>query len=168
MELKAHVTMSGPMFEGKGPEIVNKNLTAAMYEAVAFLERKVKELTPQGVSGAQGGLRAGIKGEVKGKGTPVIKGIVTHQSLEYGDVIEKGRTAGRTMPPSGVLIKWIEQKLGLYGNEAKRVEFLVRRKIGRKGFPGAHMFEKAFNKNFAQVQSIFDRYGFNIVRELNG
>jgi hypothetical protein len=167
MELKATVTMTGPIFEGEAPEIVNKNLTAAMYEAVMLLEKKVKQFAPQGVTGAQGGLRAGIKGEVVNKGTPIIKGIVTHQS-KYGAVIEKGRTAGSSWPPPGYLIKWIEQKLGIYGTEAKRVEFLVRRKIGKKGFPGVHMFEKAFERNFYEIQGIFERCGFKITRDLNG
>lgn len=166
MQLKANVVMTGPIFK-KGPEIVNKNLTAAMYEAVAFLEKKVKEKTPVGVGGAQGGLLSTIAGEVINKGTPFVKGIVFTQS-KYGEVLEKGRRANKTMPPSGVLIKWIEQKMGLYGKEAERVEFLVRRKIGKKGFPGAHMFEAAFTTYFGQIQSIFERYGFKIAQEMNG
>lgn len=165
MGLKANVT--GPLFEKKGPEIINRNLTAAMYEAVAFLEKKVKEKTPQGVGGAQGGLLSTIAGEVINKGTPLVKGIVFPRS-EYGEVIEKGRRANKTMPPSGVLIEWIEKKLGLTDTEAQRVEFLIRRKIGKKGFPGAQMFEVAFTTYFTQVQKIFDKYGFKIAMEMNG
>jgi hypothetical protein len=167
VQLMATVTMKGSVLKGRGPAIVNKNLTSAMYEAVAFLERKVKELTPQGVGGAESGLRAGIQGEVLGKGTQFVTGIVFTQS-KYGEVLEKGRTAGKSMPPSGVLLKWINLKLGISGEEANRVEFLVRRKIGKKGFPGAHMFERAFNKNLRQIQSIFERQGFTIAQELNG
>ncbi len=165
MELKVSVIQKGKIFEGKGPEIVNENLTAAMYEATSFLEREVKRRTPQGVFGAKGGLRSTIRGEVEGKGTPLIKGIVAHTSV-YGDVIEKGRTAGKTWPPEGSLLRWIEVKLGVDERTAKRLEFVIRRKIGKKGFPGVYMFENAFNENWTKIQKIFDRCGFEIAREL--
>ena len=42
MELKVSVTQKGKIFEGKAPEIINSALTSAMYEATAFLEKKVK------------------------------------------------------------------------------------------------------------------------------
>ncbi|GER92685.1 hypothetical protein A45J_0403 [hot springs metagenome] len=166
MELKVTVTQKGKIFEGVSQEIVRDNLAQAMYEATQFLEREVKKRTPQGVGGAKGGLMSTIQGEVIGKGTTAIKGIVAHQS-EYGDVVEKGRTAGKAWPPEGSLIRWIEVKMGLSGDESKRIEFLVRRKIGKKGFPGAHMFERALNENWGRLQGIFDRCGFEIARELS-
>jgi len=166
MELKVSITQKGKIFEGQAPEIVNKAMTLAMYEATSFLEREVKKRTPQGVGGAKGGLMSTIYGEVIGPGMPLVKGIVAHQS-KYGDVIEKGRTAGKAMPPEGVLIRWIQVKMGLSEPEAKRVEFVIRRKIGQKGFPGAHMFEKGLMENWTKLQEIFDRCGFEIARELN-
>lgn len=166
MELKVSVSQKGKIFEGQAPEIVQKELTSAMYEATQFLERTVKEGTPQGVGGAKGGLMSTVQGEVVGKGMPVVKGIVAHQS-KYGDPVEKGRTAGKAMPPEGTLIRWIEVKLGKTEGEAKRLEFVIRRKIGQKGFPGAYMFEKGLDQGWPTVQGIFDRYGFVIARELN-
>lgn len=166
MDLKATITAKGSIFEGKAPEIFYRELTAAMYEATFLLEGEVKKNTPQGVFGTQGGLVSTIHGEVQGKGTPVQKGIIGHQS-KYGDVIEKGRRPGQTWPPEGSLIRWIEVKMGVDSTTAKSIEFLVRRKIGRKGFPGAHMFEKAFNENMGRLESIFDKYGFKIARALD-
>lgn len=166
MELKVSVTQKGKIFEGVSQFIIRDKLSQAMYEATAFLEREVKKRTPQGVGGAQGGLLSTIHGEVIGKGTSVIKGIVGHTS-KYGDVIEKGRTAGKAWPPEGSLIRWIEVKMGFGAAEAKRIEFLIRRKIGKKGFPGAFMFERALNENWGKLQGIFDRCGFEIARELS-
>lgn len=165
MELKVLISQKGKILEGKAPEIIRDNLTSAMYEATEFLEQKVKERTPLGVTKG-GSLRSTIHGEVEGKGTPVIKGIVGHQSA-YGDVIEKGRTAGKAWPPEGVLLRWIELKFGKDEIEAKRLEFVIRRKMGRKGFPGAHMFEKALTEGWPKLTEIFDRMGFEITRELN-
>ena len=89
-----------------------------------------------------------------------------HQS-KYGDVIEKGRTAGKKWPPEGVLLRWIEVKLGVEDKVAKQLEFVIRRKIGKKGFPGVDMFERALNENWPKLQEIFDHCGFDIARGLN-
>ena len=173
MEQFISITPKGNIFNGKGPGIVREQLTSAMYEATAFLEEKVKENLPTeldglsrgiGIFGNQGGLRGGIHGEVE-KGTLAIKGIVAHQSL-YGDIIEKGRTPGQPPPPKGTLVRWIEVKLGMSQDQAERIEFVVRRKIGQKGFPGIHMFERAFEDNYEDLMKLFDKRGFEITRAL--
>ncbi len=166
MDLKISVTQKGKIFDGAGPEIIQSKLTEAMYEGTIYLERKVKERTPRGVYGEKGGLVSTVHGEVIGKGAPIIKGIVAHQS-KYGDVVEKGRTAGKAMPPEGSLIRWIQLKMGVSEFEAKRLEFVIRRKIGAKGFPGAQMFDHALTDNWHKLQEIFDRCGFEIARELS-
>jgi len=166
MELRVSITQKGKIFEGKAPEIIQKQLTSAMYEATSLLEREVKIRTPTGVFGAQGGLVSTIHGEPVSKGTPVIKGVVATQS-KYGEVIEKGRRVGKTWPPEGELVRWIEVKMGLDAVHAKHLEFVIRRKIGQKGFPGAYMFEKALDENMSKLTEIFDKAGFEIVLELN-
>jgi len=165
MRIEAVVTVKGHAFDGKGPEIVSRELTAAMYEATAYLEKTIKPFTPQGVYGAQGGLVSTIHGEVPVKGILLVKGVVAHGS-KYGDVIEMGRTPGKGMPPEGSLVRWIEVKMGLDAETARKIEFVVRRKIGAKGFQGAHMFEKGFHEGWPMVQHIFEKRGFSIAREL--
>jgi hypothetical protein len=137
-----------------------------MYEATAYLEREVRKNTPTGVYGAKGGLLSTVHGEVVGKGTPVIKGIVAHGSA-YGDVVEKGRRAGKRWPPEGALLRWIEVKMGIPEAQAKRLEFVIRRKIGKKGFPGAAMFENTLKKSWPKLRKIFDDAGFEITKNLN-
>lgn len=166
MEIKISVTQKGKIFEGKALEIIKEELTGAMYEATQFLEREIKKRTPTGGFGAQGGLLASVHGEVIGKGTPVVKGIVASSS-KYGEVIEKGRTAGKSWPPEGALLRWIEVKMGADEKQAKRLEFVIRRKIGKKGFEGAHMFEKGLSENMPKLIEIFNRKGFVIARRLS-
>jgi len=166
MELKVSVTQKGKVFEGKAPEIVHGALTDVMYEATSFLEREIKKLTPTGVFGASGGLVSTIYGEVQGKGSPIVKGIVATSS-PYGEVIEKGRRAGKTWPPEGALLRWIEVKMGVDEVQAKRLEFVIRRKIGQKGFPGVHMFENALTKGWPVLKAMFDRAGFKITKQIN-
>ena len=167
MALAVVISKKGALFEGKAPEIIQGEMSAAMYEATAFLEREVKEGTPQGVFGDQGGLLSTIHGEVIEKGETVVKGIVAHQSA-YGDVVEKGRDPGKTWPPEGSLLRWIEVKLGVGERAAKSLEFVIRRKIGKEGTKGAHMFENALDDNWNRVEDIFDRHGFEIAKKLNG
>ena len=167
MDIKVRVSAKGNIFEGKAPEIFNRELTAAMYEATLLLEAEVKKGTPQGVYGTQGGLVSTIHSEVQGQGSPIVKGIVAEQS-KYGEVVEKGRRPGQKMPPEGSLVRWIEVKMGVDSSTAKSIEYVVRRKIARKGFPGAHMFESAFTVNLGRVQQIFEKRGFQVARVLDG
>lgn len=174
MDLIATITLKGNLFDGKAPAIVRAQLVAYMYEATAFLEEKVKANLPTdldglsrgvGVYGNAGGLRSTIHGEPTDVNGTTIKGVVAHESI-YGDIIEKGREAGKTMPPSGTLLRWMEVKLGMSKKEALSKEFIIRRKIGQKGFPGIHMFERAFNEGFNQLTEMADKYGFQISRAL--
>jgi len=167
MEFKVTIKKKGPVFDGSATKVVDRKLEDAMYEATQLLEREVKERTPRGVMGAQGGLLSTIHGEVLKKGTSVVKGVVG-SSAEYAEVIEKGRRAGKKWPPEGALIRWIEVKLKVGREMAERLEFVIRRKIGRKGFPGVHMFEKALDENWHRIQKIFDRAGYEITRVIDG
>lgn len=173
MEIKIRTNTSGALLTGKGPAIVQKNLDAAITEATNFLDAQVKARTPQGVSGAQGGLIASIQHDVYSKGTPVVKGVVMTGHL-YAEVIEKGRKPGKGIASAvsggkyvSPLIPWVQTKLGISGEEAKQVAFLIGRKIKKKGFAGAHMFTKAADDNWPAIQKIFERRGITITRELS-
>lgn len=165
-DLAVTIDLRGALLLGKGPEIVSEEMEAALYEATAYMERQVKKKTPQGVFGAKGGLLSTIYGEVEGKGTRVVKGVVGHQS-KYGDVIEHGRRPGKAWPPEGTLIRWIEETFGVDELVAQRLEFVIRRKIGKKGFPGAFMFRDALDEGWPTLERIFQKHGFAIARKLN-
>lgn len=168
MELQVLITQKGKVFEGKAPEIIQKAIDDAMSEAVALLEAGLKKegRIPQGVFGAQGGLLASVYGEVAGRGTPVVKGVAGLQK-KYAEVIEKGRTPGKGIPPKGALVRWIEVKMGLDSKAAKKIEFVVRRSIARKGFEGRHMVKETLDENIYRIQAIFDRHGFEAARVMS-
>jgi len=166
MELKVKIDVSGALLTGKAPEIIQRNLDAAITRATLLLHKEVIDRTPQGASGAQGGLINSIKYDIPGKGTPIVKGIIATKQ-KYGEVIEKGRAAGKGMPID-VLIPWLRKKLGITDEkELARANFLIRRKIMAKGFEGAHMFEKALNENLSKVEAIFKEAGFDMIKELS-
>lgn len=168
MDIKISITTSGALLQGKAPAVIQAGLDGFVTEATIFLKAQVMMRTPQGVGGAREGLMASINAntEVTGKGTPLVKGVVAHDS-RHGDVVEKGRTAGKGMPPKGSLVRWLEVKLGLDEKTARRIEFVVRRKIGVKGFEGAHMFEKAVTGNLGKLDAMAERWGLKIATELS-
>jgi hypothetical protein len=61
----------------------------------------------------------------------------------------------------------INEKLGISGKQAERVAFLISRKIKLHGFEGRHMFENALKENMSEIQTIFNKAGFDIATELS-
>ena len=160
----ARIIERGTLLTGQPAELVRKAQLAAMHEATQFGTRRVKERTPQGVYGAQGGLIATIQPDVHETKNKVI-GIIGTNSL-YGLVVEKGRRPGQGRPPEGVLLPWIELKMGVSREEAERIEYLLRWKIAQKGTKGAFMFETTMKEDWPEFRSIFNRHGVAIAREL--
>lgn len=165
MQLRLSIDTSGPLFKGKGPAATQKAVERFVTSATLLLTREVKRRTPQGVHGAQGGLLASIQGEVTGRGSALVRGIVATAS-PYGEVVERGRRPGKAWPPPGALLRWIEVKFGLSPREAQRIEYVVRRKIGQKGFEGAHMFEKGLSENLPRLQQMAAAAGLALSVEL--
>lgn len=161
----ARILQKGTLLTGKPANVVRQHQLAAMHEATQFGVRRVKERTPQGVSGAQGGLISTIQPEVSERGGNVIGIIGT--SSRYGLPAEKGRRAGKGMPPEGTLVRWIEVKMGMPADEARRIEFVIRRKIAQKGTKGAHMFEKTVKEDWPEFAAIFRRHGVAMVEGLS-
>jgi hypothetical protein len=83
----------------------------------------------------------------------------------YALTLEEGRTPGSKMPinkdtgkPFEGLINWVTQKLGVSGTDKQieNVAWLVARSIGRKGFPGVHMFRNAVWAQEPNVVALVD------------
>lgn len=176
MELRSTIRISGPLLQGKPAAVVQRHVERFVTEASVFLEHEVKIRTPQGpgtATGASGGLMGSIKHDVQGRGTPIVRGGVFTAS-PYGEIIERGRRPGK-MPPGGKksaaidrpLLPWIKLKFGVDGEEADRLEFLIRRKIGRVGFKGKAMFFKALWENQPRLEAMAQRQGLAISVELN-
>ena len=160
----AKIIEKGTLLTGRPAAEVRKAQLAAMHEATQFGTRRVKERTPQGVMGAQGGLLGSIQPEVRQRSSGVVGIIGT--ANPYGLVVEKGRRPKQGFPPPGVLLRWIEVKMGVSREEAEQIELPIRRKIYHRGTKGAFMFENTLKEDWADFQAIFARYGVVISREL--
>lgn len=91
----------------------------------------------------------------------LVKGtIFSDLALVRGLADEEGRKPGGKMPPAGVLLPWMERK-GI----PPEMEFLVRRKIARDGFPGTHAQAQAFTRIKGLLASA--GLGAEIAKDLN-
>jgi len=154
----------GPLLAGKAPEIIQKDLAAAMEKALDLLIRGVKKRTPRGVSGPAG-LAASIQKETVGRGTPLMKGIVG-TACKYGEPVESGTKPH--FPPVDPIRYWVERKLHITGKEALSVAYAIATIMARSSRLGVHMFEKTSDENEVQVRQIFEEAGLIIVRHMEG
>jgi len=166
MELKIKIDVQGALLRGTAPEIVQRNIEAAVTAATLLLHAEVIKRTPQGVSGAGSGLLHTIKADPPRKGVPIVKGVVSTASL-YGEVVEKGRAAGKGIPIDELTV-WVQRKLGITDPEmVRRISIIISTRAKRYGIKGVHMFENAFNENLGKIEVIFNKAGLDIVTELD-
>ena len=169
MDMAVKLTTTGPLLEGKGPEVVQRNLESAITEAVMFLWPKILAATPKDT----GILQQSILPSFEGKGLPTFKGIISTSQV-YGMATELGRPPGKPVPKDLDLSGWIMRRFGVDLKEAQRLNFVVKRAIMRKGtiqrfgYKGASMFGDTLDANCSQLQTIFDKYGISAAKELNG
>lgn len=116
-----------------------------------------------------GKLRNSITSELKTttKDGRFSKGFIIFKMLEYGLNVDKGRRAGKGVPPQ-VLIDWIKKKplrirdleTGSFVKQTesrvKGLAYVINRKINKYGIPATNFFTDAYEsqeeKLFSQLQ----------------
>jgi len=131
-----------------------------MTEALALLEREVKELTPEGAGPIH--LRDTIFGKTSVMGRRVHGFLGT--PAKYGESVELGTAAH--FPPVAPIQHWVEKKLRISGDNARSVAFLIARAISRRGTKGAHMFDKGFDRSESRVMTILNSIPEEIVKRV--
>ena len=157
-------------------EIAPAEMRLALERITARVEEEIKERMPVGVTGA---LRGSVAREIEGTGVDLTGIVGTPQP--YGLVIEEGRRPGKRWPPEASIRLWVrrtaagqqivaslQSEAGLLRDRAERsAVFLVRRKIGRKGFRGRHMFAEAAKATEGLVRDVWRETGERIAERLN-
>ncbi len=141
------VQTSGPLLNTRElAQRFDREITGEIAQLGALGQRLVIDRTPRGVSSGGGGLRGSVHLEFRG--VPAQRSAVVGSALFYAPIVEEGRRPGRRPParPGSALHLWVRRKLGVGGEAAARVTFLVARKVGRVGSPGAFMFQGAFQR----------------------
>jgi len=154
---KLMIDVSRPMeLMEKFPEQVMAGAEQGIQEGVLLLENAVKSNILAGRTGgfgaavATGTLLGAVFSDIHGTPTSIVGTVaVAPPADQYALVVEEGRLPGRKMPPVGVLRIWMKIR-----HIPEKLEFVLRRSIGRKGFKGAHMFLNAFTEHRARVIEI--------------
>ena len=128
--------------------VIFDEMDTTMLSSLAILEGEVSGRTPVNF----GSLLGSIFHDAEGQDGQLI-GIVG-TAISYGGPVEFGRLPGK-QPPIDAIELWVRRKLGISGNEARSVAFLIARKIGREGTEGAFMFEKGFEAGKAPVERLW-------------
>lgn len=120
------------------PKVLDAELLVAARRIGKHGEALSKVYAPVGVASG-GNLRNSIwsDGRRSGSGVEAIWGA----HAEYAPVVDKGRGAGKPMPPKGALLPFMAA-VGI----PEEAEFAVRRKIGRDGIKARPFVSRAFNE----------------------
>lgn len=146
----------------KAPEIVLDELETAMGSAVAYLLRETQENTPT----ASGVLRRSFFGRVDVLASLGAVFGTVGSSLAYALPVELGTKPH--YPPLAPLISWVEQKLGITGEEAEARALAIQRRIGLVGTPGYGMARFALLDGRDSIQAEFDDAAERIQARLGG
>lgn len=144
-----------------GARAAKRSLTSVITEVVTLAVSEIQPRTPVGWSGVA---RSSWQHEVRRALTASPKGVVTNAAAHL-PFVEEGRRPGK-MPPVEALIPWVGSKLGVPPERRPAVAFLVARKIGRTGTPGAHMIEEGWEKTHRRIRPMLRAAGVDIVREI--
>jgi hypothetical protein len=154
------------------PDLAKNLMAAARRGAAAGIEEGIEHLArvvKQNILAAEavftGTLEHDIVSEMSqvGLNPEGFVGVAPQGADTYALTLEEGRTPGSKMPidintgkPFAGLIQWVTTKLGVSGTDKQieNVAWLVARSIGRKGFPGVHMFRNAVLAQEANVVAL--------------
>ncbi len=93
----------------------------------------------------------------------VPSAVRMYNKQPYAIIIERGRRIGARRPPAEALVPWVRAKLGVRGAEARRVAFLVARKISERGIQGRPLLRDP--RVQARIQKMVTRVVVGKLRE---
>jgi hypothetical protein len=160
---------TGPLLKpGEAARLAFEKVEAALWESVQYLQESVKEATPVGVFGEEGGLRGSIFGKVTGASLLELKGVVS-SAAKYAEPVELG-TRPHWLPVAAIpaLAKWAQVKLGKTGPEAVQMAWGIRGTIAKRGTRGHFMFAHTLALSEAKLAEIWDRAGYDLAIAWDG
>jgi hypothetical protein len=159
------VIMTGTALVGNPSDIINQALNKAISNSLEQVQNSIAAFTPLGVTSR---LKSSFYKRILFLPS-LVEGYL-HTKSSYFNATEYGRPKGARMPPKGALLDWLLLKgRDIYSlAQAKRVEFLVRRKIKNNPKGGVFMAKKGAEASLVIVQAIMDSTGRDIEVKLNG
>jgi hypothetical protein len=165
MTFEIRVQMAGPFMDPGVTSRFDREISAGLLELAALGQRLIVQGTPRGISAGGGGLAGSIFTELRG--TPARREAVVASSAFYAPIVEVGRQPGR-WPSLAPIMLWVRRKLHVSDQDAPSVAYLVARKIGEQGTPGAHMFEWGVERLRPIAQQRFQQLSQRLAQGLGG
>lgn len=138
IDMKQFVEQTKRMTEELIPTAIEGAYLAAL-RGVDIMQRRTREAPPANPAGkgSGGAVDRGASGFLgRWKAEQLSYGARTYNDSPYGPVIEHGRAAGKKPPPSDVIARWLQRRLGMSESEARSAAFPVARAIGKRGLVG--------------------------------
>jgi len=153
-------------FNGEWEPEFTREMSSAMEQSLALLEREVRRNEPND----RGTLRTGTRGIL----ISPLRGIVgvIGPAERYAEVMEKGRRPNKRRPPIDVIMGWLKRtdkgkafvrsikekyKIKKKTTALKSAAFLKARAIGKKGIRGKFMFKNAEIELKPKVNEVFSK-----------
>lgn len=146
----------------QAPELVQREMTSAVWASSLRVEKEVRDRTPKG---ANGFLAMSITAHEPVVIPGGVMGLVG-TSLSYAEPVELGTKPH--MPPIQPLIEWVEVVLGLEGEAAEQAAQSIAWKIAKKGTEGKFMFRDGFAASEDYIKRKFRQALSNIRNSLAG
>lgn len=105
-----------------------------------------------------GNLRRSIHSETKTQA--LFSTTVVGSAVPYARVVEYGRSAGATQPPTAPIAAWLARK----GSNAN--PYVVARAIGARGIPGRSYLIRAFNELKPKIRAEFGQVPKRVIARL--
>jgi|ERR1035437_5554939 hypothetical protein len=135
---------------------INKYTTLqyAIRSRLAMLEsiERVKELVSSNMREDTGVTKASLQTMLRGTSVD-LEGVIGSNDFN-AKVMEFGRGENQPMPPKWAIYAWLQR----HGGGDINTAFVVAKRIGIKGIPGVHMFQRAYDIAQVEVPLIWKRY----------
>jgi hypothetical protein len=122
---------------------LNRGLAAGAERALTIVQQAVHDAPPASPKGSRGAFSNGDYLRMWKYQVLAGKGVRFYNNHPAAGVIEYGRRAGARRPPSSAVLPWVTRKLGIRGDEAKSVAYVVARAIGERGLQPRRVLENA-------------------------
>lgn len=140
------------------PEVLYDAARKSMVETLREMVKIAKQLTPE----ASGRTASRITSDINGVTLQNLNGRV-YSPDKYFRVLEYGRRPGAKMPPNDVIFDWIGHKdINPYDSDGlpqmiseRKLVFLIRRAIGRRGIPALHIMRNTLERSKGHFSTTF-------------
>lgn len=141
IDMKQFVEQTKRMAEELIPTAVDGAYLAAL-RGIDIMQRRTREAPPANPAGVGEGGAVNLGAFLRSwKAERLSDGARVYNISPHAPVVEHGRRQNKKPPPSDVIARWLQRRLGMAEDEARGMAFVVARAIGKRGLKGRKISE---------------------------